>query len=141
MLICNAVYVCMQVLCTKWTDAEYRAERCSPQEWNRRYTQHGVDRVWRWAQLSQFLPYLQDTAAEDTKLQLYHCQPATPCLHLFSARVQNVPLLQPPLDTVFWQHNMSTMLSTHCSAAATAAGTMCCPVASTSGTVSWPPRS
>ena len=34
------------VVCARWNDAEYRRRRCPPDEWQRRYVQHGVDQVW-----------------------------------------------------------------------------------------------
>ena len=37
----------MQVLCTKWDDQSYKSHRCPPEEWDRRYTQFGIDKVWR----------------------------------------------------------------------------------------------
>lgn len=37
----------VQVLCTRWDDKSYKANRCSLEEWDRRYTQFGIDRVWR----------------------------------------------------------------------------------------------
>ncbi|KAL0033086.1 hypothetical protein WJX79_002182 [Trebouxia sp. C0005] len=37
----------LSVLCTKWDDETYKMHRCPPEEWARRYTQYGVDRVWR----------------------------------------------------------------------------------------------
>lgn len=38
---------CLAVLCTAWDDSSYKKHRCPPDEWNRRYTQFGIDRVWR----------------------------------------------------------------------------------------------
>ncbi|GLC37646.1 hypothetical protein PLESTB_000798000 [Pleodorina starrii] len=35
------------VVCARNTDADYRAGRCPPAEWNRRWSVHGIDRVWR----------------------------------------------------------------------------------------------
>jgi hypothetical protein len=35
-----------QVLCGANTDAHYRATRCPPEEWQRRWGVHGIDRVW-----------------------------------------------------------------------------------------------
>jgi len=36
------------ILCTRWSDDEYRRERCAgEEEFHRRYGRHGVDRVWR----------------------------------------------------------------------------------------------
>jgi hypothetical protein len=34
------------VLCCASTDAEYKARRCPPEEWQRRWAPWGVDRVW-----------------------------------------------------------------------------------------------
>lgn len=36
-----------QVLCGANTDKEYRARRCPPDEWERRWAVHGIERVWR----------------------------------------------------------------------------------------------
>lgn len=36
-----------QVLCGRWNDADYKAARCSPDEFYNRYTQYGISRVWR----------------------------------------------------------------------------------------------
>lgn len=38
----------LAVLCTKWVDQSYKNRRCPPEEWDRRYTQFGVDKVWRY---------------------------------------------------------------------------------------------
>ena len=36
------------VLCTRWTDADYRAERCSAEgEYEARYGRWGVEKIWR----------------------------------------------------------------------------------------------
>ncbi|KAG2491756.1 hypothetical protein HYH03_009917 [Edaphochlamys debaryana] len=35
------------VICARNTDADYRAMRCPPAEWARRWGAHGVERVWR----------------------------------------------------------------------------------------------
>lgn len=36
------------VLCSRYSDEEYRKERCkSEEEYHRRYGQHGIDRIWR----------------------------------------------------------------------------------------------
>lgn len=35
------------VVCGRWNDADYKARRCPPDEWQQRYVQHGVERVWR----------------------------------------------------------------------------------------------
>ncbi|KAI8472730.1 MAG: hypothetical protein J3K34DRAFT_412916 [Monoraphidium minutum] len=37
----------LAVLCARNTDSEYRARRCPPDEWARRWGVRGVDRVWR----------------------------------------------------------------------------------------------
>lgn len=37
----------VQVLCAANSDAHYRATRCPPDEWARRWGVHGVERVWR----------------------------------------------------------------------------------------------
>ena len=34
------------VVCARWTDEAYRARRCPPEEWQRRYGTHGVDTIW-----------------------------------------------------------------------------------------------
>ena len=34
------------VVCARWTDEAYRARRCPPEEWQRRYGAHGVDTIW-----------------------------------------------------------------------------------------------
>lgn len=34
------------VLCTRFSDEEYRSRRCPPQEWRRRWGVWGVERVW-----------------------------------------------------------------------------------------------
>ena len=34
------------VVCARWTDDLYRARRCPPEEWQRRYGTHGVDTIW-----------------------------------------------------------------------------------------------
>lgn len=45
---CTArLLMCLQVICGRWDDASYRARRCPPDEFNRRFAVHGVDRVWR----------------------------------------------------------------------------------------------
>ncbi|GAB4822485.1 hypothetical protein N2152v2_009531 [Parachlorella kessleri] len=35
------------VMCARWNDADYKRRRCPPEEWQRRYGKHGVDRIWR----------------------------------------------------------------------------------------------
>lgn len=50
----------LQVLCASNTDDAYRARRCPPEEWARRWAVHGIDRVWR----SDVLP---------CRLYLRHC--------------------------------------------------------------------
>ena len=35
------------VVCARYSDAEYKATRCPPAEFERRYGQYGIDRVWR----------------------------------------------------------------------------------------------
>ncbi len=35
------------MLCTRSTDEAYRARRCLPDEWQRRYTSRGIASVWR----------------------------------------------------------------------------------------------
>jgi hypothetical protein len=35
------------VLCGANDDARYKATRCPPDEWARRWSKHGVERVWR----------------------------------------------------------------------------------------------
>lgn len=35
-----------QVVCARNTDADYRAARCPPGEWSRRWGVHGIERVW-----------------------------------------------------------------------------------------------
>ncbi|GIL88461.1 hypothetical protein Vretimale_15378 [Volvox reticuliferus] len=35
------------VICARNTDAAYRAMRCPPDEWARRWAVHGISRVWR----------------------------------------------------------------------------------------------
>lgn len=37
----------LAVICGRWTDAEYKKRRCPPPEFKRRFTDHGVDQVWR----------------------------------------------------------------------------------------------
>ncbi|KAF6259418.1 hypothetical protein COO60DRAFT_1008858 [Scenedesmus sp. NREL 46B-D3] len=37
----------LAVLCGANTDAHYKATRCPPDEWARRWCVHGIDRVWR----------------------------------------------------------------------------------------------
>ncbi|GBF99319.1 hypothetical protein Rsub_12100 [Raphidocelis subcapitata] len=37
----------LAVLCAANTDEEYRARRCPPDEWARRWGRYGIDRVWR----------------------------------------------------------------------------------------------
>ena len=39
--------LCLQIICGRWDDASYRARRCPPDEFQRRFAVHGVDRVWR----------------------------------------------------------------------------------------------
>lgn len=34
------------VVCARWDDASYRQRRCPPHEWQRRYGEHGVERIW-----------------------------------------------------------------------------------------------
>ncbi|KAI7843079.1 hypothetical protein COHA_003250 [Chlorella ohadii] len=34
------------VVCARWSDEEYRARRCPPHEWTRRYGTHGVEQIW-----------------------------------------------------------------------------------------------
>jgi len=34
------------VICSVWNDEEYRARRCGPEEWARRWGVHGIERVW-----------------------------------------------------------------------------------------------
>lgn len=36
----------LAVLCGRWNDADYKAARCSPDEFYNRYTQYGISRVW-----------------------------------------------------------------------------------------------
>lgn len=55
-----------QVLCARYTDEEYRARRCPPDEWARRWGAWGVERVWRddvlpcrWAQRCNFIMCLK----------------------------------------------------------------------------------
>lgn len=36
------------VVCARWNDAEYKRRRCPPEEWARRYGEHGVQQIWRW---------------------------------------------------------------------------------------------
>lgn len=35
------------VVCARNTDEEYKAVRCPPEEWQRRYGKHGIDKIWR----------------------------------------------------------------------------------------------
>mmetsp|Transcript_19560 Transcript_19560/g.59172 ORF Transcript_19560/g.59172 Transcript_19560/m.59172 type:complete len:258 (+) Transcript_19560:232-1005(+) len=37
----------LAIICGRWTDEEYKARRCPPDEFKRRFLDHGVDRVWR----------------------------------------------------------------------------------------------
>ncbi|CAG9463442.1 unnamed protein product [Pedinophyceae sp. YPF-701] len=37
----------LAVLCARYSDEEYKAARCPPGEFHRRYGRHGIDRVWR----------------------------------------------------------------------------------------------
>lgn len=37
----------VQVMCARWDDESYKARRCPPKEWSRRYGRHGVTRIWR----------------------------------------------------------------------------------------------
>lgn len=43
---CRAA-VLLQVLCAANTDEHYKATRCPPEEWQRRWGIHGVSSVWR----------------------------------------------------------------------------------------------
>lgn len=36
----------LAVMCTAFSDSEYRARRCPPEEWARRWGVHGVQEVW-----------------------------------------------------------------------------------------------
>jgi len=37
----------LALICARFTDEEYKKKRCPPDEFHRRYLQHGIDRVWR----------------------------------------------------------------------------------------------
>lgn len=37
----------MAVLCARFSDEEYKARRCPPDEFQRRWGAHGIDRIWR----------------------------------------------------------------------------------------------
>ncbi len=37
------------VMCARNTDEAYRAARCPPAEWERRYAKHGLTHIWRCA--------------------------------------------------------------------------------------------
>ncbi len=36
----------LAVVCARWDDASYKAARCPPEEWARRYAPHGLAAVW-----------------------------------------------------------------------------------------------
>lgn len=35
------------VLCARWSDEQYRQQRCPPELWQEMYGRHGIDRIWR----------------------------------------------------------------------------------------------
>ena len=37
----------LAVVCAASNDEEYKGSRCPPEEWERRWAVHGVERVWR----------------------------------------------------------------------------------------------
>eukprot|EP00873_Tetraselmis_striata_P011088 jgi/Tetstr1/431352/TSEL_021043.t1 len=37
----------LALICARFSDEEYKAKRCPPHEWQQRYVQYGVERVWR----------------------------------------------------------------------------------------------
>jgi len=37
----------LALICARFSDEEYKSKRCPPEEWQKRYVQYGVDRVWR----------------------------------------------------------------------------------------------
>jgi hypothetical protein len=43
---------CIQVVCSAFTDEEYKRERADPEEFERRYGQYGVHQIWRHVPLS-----------------------------------------------------------------------------------------
>lgn len=47
-----------QVVCARFEDAEYKARRCPPDEWQRRYGRFGLDRVWMCAAATASFPPL-----------------------------------------------------------------------------------
>ncbi|KAL6757989.1 hypothetical protein V8C86DRAFT_2609319 [Haematococcus lacustris] len=40
-------YELRAVVCARWNDEDYKARRCPPEEWQRRWAPHGITRVWR----------------------------------------------------------------------------------------------
>ncbi|KAL0054242.1 hypothetical protein WJX82_005995 [Trebouxia sp. C0006] len=62
--------MCRFPIC-QWDDQTYKKRRCPPEEWARRYTQYGIDRVWR----DDVLPcrvYLRHCVLASQKLGSWH---------------------------------------------------------------------
>ena len=79
----------LAVVCSRWSDAEYRAHpRCPPSEWERRYAAHGVTRIWT----DDVLP---------CRVYLRHC--------VLAARALGQPALDSFLDHTFLSDRRTTI--------------------------------
>ena len=39
----------LQVMCARWDEEQYKAIRCGPEEFQRRWGVYGIDKIWRCA--------------------------------------------------------------------------------------------